>query len=196
MNAPVARSDAAAAARIETWTARDLESRVDEAMAIYVAAMHYPDHAGRARGRAMRGQLSYPAFAARAALDPNGVLLGFCYGYTSEPGQWWHDLVRRAISRPVARHWLDAAFELSELHVRPEAQGHGLGQALLTSLGPGLTQHAMLLSTPEGDTRAFRLYRRMGFVDLARKHLFPGDGRPFAVLGRALPFDGPPLPSA
>jgi hypothetical protein len=33
------------------------------------------------------------------------------------------------------------------------------------------------------------LYRRVGFVDLARQHLFPGDHRPFGVLGARLPFD-------
>jgi hypothetical protein len=45
----------------------------------------------------------------------------------------------------------------------------------------------MLLSTPDIDTRAFRLYRHVGFVDLRRHYLFPGDVRPFAVLGARLP---------
>jgi ribosomal protein S18 acetylase RimI-like enzyme len=45
----------------------------------------------------------------------------------------------------------------------------------------------MLLSTPDSDTRAFRLYRDLGFVDLRRDYLFPGDSRPFAVLGATLP---------
>ena len=51
----------------------------------------------------------------------------------------------------------------------------------------GLPQPAVLLSTPEGDTRAWRLYRSLGFVDLLRHYLFPGDARPFAVLGVRLP---------
>ena len=44
--------------------------------------------------------------------------------------------------------------------------------------------------TPDAETRAFRLYRDLGFVDLARNYLFPGDSRPFAVLGVRLPLDG------
>jgi ribosomal protein S18 acetylase RimI-like enzyme len=47
-----------------------------------------------------------------------------------------------------------------------------------------------LLSTPEADeqrSRAWRLYRRFGFVDVLRNFHFPGDDRPFAILGRALP---------
>jgi hypothetical protein len=45
----------------------------------------------------------------------------------------------------------------------------------------------MLLSTPDIQSRAFRLYRDLGFVDLRRHYLFPGDVRPFAVLGARLP---------
>jgi ribosomal protein S18 acetylase RimI-like enzyme len=51
-----------------------------------------------------------------------------------------------------------------------------------------------VLSTPEApaeDSRAWRLYRRLGFVDLLRQFHFPGDDRPFAVLGRPLPLDVP-----
>jgi hypothetical protein len=49
----------------------------------------------------------------------------------------------------------------------------------------------VLLSTPEhgprAPGRAWRLYRRLGFEDVLRDHLFTGDLRPFAVLGRTLP---------
>ena len=173
--------------KIEIWDGPQFERNVDAAMAIYVAAMQYPSFAGAQRGRAARGQTTFPAFTARAAVDEDGTLVGFCYGYTSEDGQWWHELVRRAM--PVSsRGWLDDAFELSELHVLPNAQGRGIGQALLLSLADGLPHRHMLLSTPDDNTRAFRLYRRLGFQDLARQHYFPGEVRPFAVLGSQLPF--------
>ena len=45
----------------------------------------------------------------------------------------------------------------------------------------------MLLSTPEGENRAWRLYRRLGFTDVLRNYRFTGDPRPFGVLGRDLP---------
>jgi ribosomal protein S18 acetylase RimI-like enzyme len=48
----------------------------------------------------------------------------------------------------------------------------------------------VLLSTPETDgeaNRAWRLYRRLGFLDVIRGHHFAGDPRPFAILGRPLP---------
>ena len=53
--------------------------------------------------------------------------------------------------------------------------------------GYDLPQPAALLSTPDADTKAFRLYHADGFVDLARGYHFPGDARPFAILGARLP---------
>jgi ribosomal protein S18 acetylase RimI-like enzyme len=175
---------------IESWTGNQLAQRVDEAMEIYVLAMRYPTYAGAQRSVTARGHTNNEGFACRAALRSDGSLVGFGYGYTSAPGQWWHDLVRRAVSTQIAAEWLHDAFELSEMHVLPAYQGAGIGRRLLTSLAGGLDQRAMLLSTPDSDTRAFRLYRSLGFVDLARGHRFPGDARPFAILCARLPLRG------
>lgn len=179
------------AARIAVWDADQFERHVGDVMDIYVAAMGYPDSAGRQRGRAAHGQATFPGFTARAAFEGER-LIGFCYGYTTEPGQWWNELVRHAVSDAAADDWLVDAFELSEFHVHPDAQAHGIGRALLVALAGGLPHRTMVLSTPDGDTRAMRLYRGVGFQDLARDHYFPGEARPFAVLGRELPLDGPP----
>jgi ribosomal protein S18 acetylase RimI-like enzyme len=174
-------------ARIVDWNGRQFTARVDEAMRIYVKAMKYPDHTGVQRAVSARKHVSLPGFACRAALLDDDTLVGFGYGYTTMPGQWWHDLVRRAIDQDTAQEWLVDAFELSELHVLPEYQGIGIGRRLLSALAAGIPHSAILLSTPDADTRAFHLYRDTGFVDLARNYLFPGDGRPFAVLGARLP---------
>jgi ribosomal protein S18 acetylase RimI-like enzyme len=174
-------------ARIETWPGRTFAARVDEAMDIYVRAMNYPAHTGLQRSVSARKHVALPGFACRAALLDDDTLVGFGYGYTTRPGQWWHDLVRRAVPREVANEWLSDAFELSELHVLPQYQGMGVGRRLLLSLAEGIDHSAILLSTPDSETRAFRLYRDTGFVDLARNYLFPGDARPFAVLGARLP---------
>lgn len=174
-------------ARIESWNGRQFAVNVDDAMSIYVQAMRYPDHTGAQRAVSARKHTSLEGFACRAAIAEDGSLVGFGYGYTTRPGQWWHDLVRRALIREEAVEWMTDAFELSELHVLPSHQGIGIGRRLLVSLASGIPHSAMLLSTPDTDTRAFRLYRDTGFVDLARNYLFPGDARPFAVLGARLP---------
>jgi ribosomal protein S18 acetylase RimI-like enzyme len=174
-------------AAIEPWTGRQFAGRVEEAMEIYVQAMGYPRYTGAQRAVTARRHTTNEGFACRAALADDSTLLGFGYGYTTRPGQWWHDLVRRALDKQHQGDWLQNAFELSELHVLPEFQGAGTGRALLTGLAAALPHDTMLLSTPDIQSRAFRLYRDLGFVDLRRHYLFPGDVRPFAVLGARLP---------
>ena len=120
-----------------------------------------------------------------ARLD--GRLVGFGYGYLIAPGQWWHDQVRAALDRRTAKKWLPDAFEVCELHVHPDHQSRGLGRRLLHALVADIPQPTALLSTPDSDTKAFRLYHADGFVDLARGYHFPGDSRPFAILGARLP---------
>lgn len=183
--------------KITRWTPMEARERMPEAMSVYAEAMGYPPEAGTHRAGFALAHTRRPAFRSVAALgDGDGVgepgeLLGFGYGYATAPGQWWHDQVRAAVTPAVAEQWLRGSFELSELHVRPAYQGLGTGRVLLETLVDGLDQPAVLLSTPEGDTRAWQLYRSIGFVDLLRHHLFPGDSRPFAVLGVRLPL-GPP----
>lgn len=174
-------------ARIEAWTGGQFAARIGDAMRIYTSAMGYPDTTGTQRAISARKHVSHDGFACRAAVLEDETLIGFGYGYTTRPGQWWHDLVRRALDRETAAQWLTNAFELSELHVLPDYHGMGLGRSLLSSLAGGIPHASMLLSTPDTNTRAFRLYRDTGFVDLARNYLFPGDSRPFAVLGARLP---------
>jgi ribosomal protein S18 acetylase RimI-like enzyme len=181
--------------RIETWSGVQLAARINDAMGIYVQAMNYPTYTGSQRSVTATRHTSNAGFGCRAALHADRSLVGFAYGYTTAPGQWWHDLVRRALTRAQADEWLRDAFELSEMHVLPRYQGAGIGRRLLLGLAEDIPHRVMLLSTPDADTRAFRLYRSVGFADLARNYLFPGDARPFAVLGARLPLavtGGPP----
>lgn len=174
--------------RIVPWSPSDLRTRLPEVMRIYTEAMGYPPQTAEQRHGYTAAHTTLTGFRAVAALGGRDRLVGFGYGYLTAPGQWWHDQVRMAMDPPQVERWLHGSFELCELHVRPGSQGHGIGRALLLTLADLVPQPRMLLSTPEGDTRAWRLYHSLGFVDLVRHHRFPGDSRPFAVLGVRLPF--------
>lgn len=176
--------------RLVAWAPEDLGRRLDDVIDVYGQAMGYPSDLLEARRGYIAGHVRRPGFRAVATLDPEGVLLGFGYGYTSAHGQWWHDQVRAALRRDARKTWLYDCFEVVELHVRPPAQGHGLGASQLRALLSMASGNTVLLSTPEADeqrSRAWRLYRRFGFVDVLRDFHFPGDDRAFAILGRTLP---------
>ena len=125
----------------------------------------------------------------------DGTLCGVAYGYRGQPDQWWQQQVVSGmrwagLPQPEITRLMASYFELTELHIQPTAQGRGLGEALTRRLLAGRPEARVLLSTPEisGEAnRAWRLYRRLGFVDILRGHHFTGDPRPFAILGRELP---------
>jgi ribosomal protein S18 acetylase RimI-like enzyme len=175
----------------------ELAERLAEALDVYIAAMGYPPGTARQRRALWLDHVRRPGWRAVGWVDETDRLLGVAYGYIGGPGQWWFEEVRRGLrSRggdPEA--WLADYFELTELHVRPDAQGGGLGEGLLRALLAGADRTHVLLSTPEYGPRppgrAWQLYRRTGFQDVLREHRFTGDSRPFAVLGRALPLDPP-----
>jgi GNAT superfamily N-acetyltransferase len=185
-----ANANASASAKVVPWTADDLVRRLDDVLAVYASAMNYSAELVEARRGFITAHARRDGFRAMAALDEDGTLLGFTYGYLSHSGQWWHDQVRTALKRGERRYWLTDCYELVELHVHPDRQGHGLGAILLRALLDGAPGATVLLSTPEvagQASRAWRLYRRFGFVDVVRHLRFPGDDRFFAILGRTLP---------
>jgi ribosomal protein S18 acetylase RimI-like enzyme len=178
--------------RLVPWKPDDLARRLDDVIEVYGDAMGYrPDVLATRRGY-ISTHLRRPGFRAVATLATDGSLVGFGYGYHSAPGQWWHDQVS-AVLTPAARvSWLTDCFEVVELHVRTAAHGHGLGTQQLRALLHMAEGSTTLLSTPETsehESRAWRLYRRFGFIDVVRHLTFPGDARKFAVLGRTLPID-------
>jgi GNAT superfamily N-acetyltransferase len=176
--------------RLVAWQPDDLLRRLDDVVTVYGEAMGYRKELLQTRRGYIGSHVRRPGFRAVATLTAEGRLAGFGYGYTSAAGQWWHDQVRAALDEPSRKYWLSNCFEVVELHVRPVAQGHGVGARQLRALLAMAEGQRVLLSTPEADeqaSRAWRLYRRFGFSDVLRDFLFPGDERAFAILGRELP---------
>ncbi len=124
-------------------------------------------------------------------------IIAFSYGFHGTDGQWWHDLVRSALTRrggyDLAQTWLGDSFEVAEVHVHPAYQGRGIGRRMVPALLHPRLERTALLSTQDADTRARRLYRGLGFGDLLTGYRFPGTDPPYAVMGAALPLrPGPP----
>jgi len=184
------RPDTLGAMTLVRWSGDDLLRRLSDVLVVYASAMEYPLDLAEARRGFVAAHSQRPGFRAVAALDPEGEVVGFTYGYRSVPGQWWHDQVRSTMRRADRKQWLNDCFELVELHVKPTHQGYGLGSSLLYELLRDAPGETVLLSTPEvtgESTRAWRLYRRYHFADVIRNMRFPGDNRLFAILGRSLP---------
>ncbi|MET0135608.1 MAG: GNAT family N-acetyltransferase [Kibdelosporangium sp.] len=174
--------------RFADLSADEFRARLDEALSVYAAAMVYSAGVVEQRIPIWRGQTRRDGWRCVVALDHSGRLAGFGYGYRGAPGQWWDDRVRAPLAGKAGQdtvdRWMRDYFAFTELHVRPDSQGNGVGERMLRRLLSGAPHETVLLSTPEGPGRAWNLYRRIGFVDLLRDHSFGStDPRPYAVLG-------------
>lgn len=121
-------------------------------------------------------------------------LVGFTYGFHGAGGQWWHDLVSRAVAVALgaraADDWFGDSIEIAEVHVLPGYQGRGTGLAMMERLTAGRPERAAVLSTMDANTRARRLYHGLGFTDLLTGFVFPGTDLPYAIMGAPLPLPG------
>ncbi len=190
---------------------QDLQRRLGDALGVYVDAMRYPRGTENQRAALWLEHTRRPGWQAVAAVaadcrdgeSPSAAeltsapMLGVAYGYCGAPDQWWQQQVvvgmqRGGLAHPEITKLMASYFELTELHIHPQAQGRGLGEALARRLLARRGEANVLLSTPEANgeaNRAWRLYRRLGFTDIIRGYHFAGDPRPFAILGRRLPLE-------
>jgi len=177
--------------RVRTWDRAHLRDGADEVLDVYAEAMGVSRLTAGGRRSILAAHLDRDGLCAVAARDDAGRLVGVAYGHLGAHGQWWHDRVQvalvDALGAPAAASWLNGAFEVCELHVRPASQGTGLGRELLDALLAGTCAPTALLTTPDAPTRARGFYRAGGWLDLVRRLRFPGDPREFAVLGLRLP---------
>lgn len=150
---------------------------------IYGDAMRRPPELVVQRREIMQSHLQRRGFRAVAAYV-DGEFVGFGYGYRGRAGEWWHDIVAKALGRDAAKQWLTDAFELAELHLLPAHHGAGIGRALLTTLLEDVPTETVVLSTHDHETPARSLYRSAGFEDLLTRFVFPGSAEVYAVMGR------------
>jgi ribosomal protein S18 acetylase RimI-like enzyme len=115
-------------------------------------------------------------FALTAAKSTGGELLGFCYGYIGDHGQYWTDYVAARIHPSLEKAWLGGHFEVAELAVVEEWRGKGIGNGLLTTLLDSRGEDRIALQTLAKTSAARPLYESLGFTPF-------GEFDDFVVLG-------------
>ncbi len=160
----------------------------EQAIAVYGAAFAQPPYSDPDRGTEIRDRMrdthcAREGFRALAAIGGARVV-AMAYGYHGAPGQWWHDAVAAALDPAPTARWLADSYELVEVAVDPACQGQGVGQAIIEKLLEGRPEATCVLST-RIDSRAHRLYRRLGF-EVIREMPFVSRGPLFYEMGKPL----------
>jgi ribosomal protein S18 acetylase RimI-like enzyme len=115
-----------------------------------------------------------------ACADAGDDIVGFAYGYTGRPGQWWTDNATRVLGPETASAWLGGHFEVVSVGVRPEARGRGIGRGLMQALTSELPHTKLLLmTTSDPSDPARRLYASDGWQVIG-----PGIGNDTVIMGK------------
>ena len=158
----------------------------DQALWVFSGALEFPRRSARVANFAdtLRRHASYPGLHAFGAFNVRHRLVGFSYGYTSQPGLWWREQIAAPLSEEERRDWLADAFELAELHVHPSAQGNHLGSQLHDRLVASQSHKTALLSVMHRSHRARRLYFSRGWQMLVEDLRFSTEPQTaFSLLG-------------
>ncbi|MBA2809364.1 GNAT family N-acetyltransferase [Streptomyces sp. KM273126] len=165
----------------------DLAARVDEALAVQAVAFGLGADEVTVRRQIVLRHLTYPGAHALGATTPHNRLVGFVYGMPNNRAHWWSTVVEPYLRARGHDGWLDDSFVITELHVHPHYQNHGIGRSLITTITDGVAEPRSILSAIDTDSPARGLYRSLGYEDLARQVLFPSAPKPYAVMGAPLP---------
>ncbi|WP_149178968.1 GNAT family N-acetyltransferase [Streptomyces sp. TRM49041] len=169
----------------------DLAARVDEALAVQAVAFGLSEGEVAVRRHIVVRHMACRGARAYGATTPEGRLVGFVYGMPNDRAHWWSTVVQPYLVREGNDGWLDDSFVITELHVHPAHQGRGIGTELITTITDTADEPRSILSAIDTDSPARRLYRTLGYVDLASRVRFPSASRPYAVMGAPLPLAGP-----
>jgi ribosomal protein S18 acetylase RimI-like enzyme len=175
---------------VRSLTAEELTGRLlDQALWTFAGALGYQGRASRVLSLAdtFHRHARRDGFCAFGAFTDRGRLVGFSYGYTSQPGLWWREQIAQPLSVAQREYWLTDAFELAELHVHPSAQGQRLGSQLHDLVIHAAPNRTALLSVMHRSERARQLYTRRGWQTLIDDLRFPTEpNTAFSVLGLEL----------
>ncbi|MGW1894997.1 GNAT family N-acetyltransferase [Streptomyces sp. NPDC002004] len=172
----------------------DLSARVDEALAVQALAFGLTDDEIHVRRQIVLRHMTCPGARALGATLDDGRLVGFVYGMPNDRSHWWSTVVEPYLRGQGNDDWLDGSFVITELHVHPRHQGHGIGRALITTITDSADEPRSILSAIDTESPARALYRSLGYRDLARRVVFPSAPKLYAVMGAALPLLRPRAP--
>ncbi|MEE1798735.1 GNAT family N-acetyltransferase [Streptomyces sp. NPDC101062] len=168
----------------------DLAARVDEALAVQALAFGLSDDEVGVRRHIVLRHVLHRGCRALGATTASGRLVGFVYGMPNDRAHWWSTIVEPYLRANGSDGWLDDSFVITELHVHPEFQARGIGRTLITAITDAAAQPRSILSAIDIESPARRLYRTLGYEDLARRVHFPSAPKPYAVMGAPLPLRG------
>ncbi|WP_163527663.1 GNAT family N-acetyltransferase [Halobacillus ihumii] len=130
--------------------------------------------------------VTYKGFSGVKYVDENGGALGFAYGYTSFPGQYYREKIAAQLTDKEIQQWLTDCFELVELAVEPASRKKGIGRLLHDELLQTVNHTTSILTTSIDNVPAIELYRQSGWQVVKEHAVVIPEVPPLLVMGKEL----------
>ncbi|MCM3364566.1 MULTISPECIES: GNAT family N-acetyltransferase [Niallia] len=129
---------------------------------------------------------TYEGFRGYIIITAEEELLGFAYGYTSLPGQYYHELLSIEVNQKQYETWLKDCFEVVEFAVHPLYRNKGYGKKLIHELLKGVENKTAVLTTQVNNTVARHLYKQMRWIVIKEPFIPSEHEATYVIMGKVL----------
>ncbi|MFD1851527.1 GNAT family N-acetyltransferase [Oceanobacillus bengalensis] len=142
------------------------DSDMDEIAELYCKTFLAKDYSRKEKQLAIQNitkHANYKGFKGLKAKDGKGNIVGFSYGYTSVPEQFYRQKIAEQLSETECKTWLYNSFEFVELAVSPYFRRLGIASKLHDMLIENIDHRTTVLTTRIDNNPAINLYRKKGW---------------------------------
>lgn len=129
---------------------------------------------------------TYVGYTGMVVQNDKNEIVGFAYGYTSLPGQYYNSLIEKEFDLKEKQKWLTDCFELVELAVHSSYRKQGIGKILMTKLFEEVENETTLLTTQVDNKQARNLYESLDWRVLKEPFFPQSKYDPFVIIGKEL----------
>ncbi|SEP55691.1 GNAT family N-acetyltransferase [Piscibacillus halophilus] len=129
---------------------------------------------------------TYKGFVGLKAKSNQGHIIGFTYGYTSLPDQFYRQKIEAQLSGVELKYWLEDCFEFVELAVDIKYRRKGIAKLLHDQLLNSVVHTTSLLTTSIDNYPAIQFYRRNNWEVIKNNAAVITDQNLQVIMGKKL----------
>ncbi|TLS36956.1 GNAT family N-acetyltransferase [Pseudalkalibacillus caeni] len=106
----------------------------------------------------------YKGFYGVKGKDTKERIVGFAYGYSSFPDQFYRQKIAAQLTEEQIKHWLSNCFEFVEIAVDPSYKRLGIASRLHDELLSQADHRTSVLTTGTSNNPAIKFYQKKGWM--------------------------------
>ncbi|WP_404451568.1 GNAT family N-acetyltransferase [Virgibacillus necropolis] len=130
--------------------------------------------------------VTYPGFRGIKYINESEEILGFAYGYTSLPEQFYRNKLDGHLDEIEKNKWLQECFEFVELAVDVKSRQSGIGKQLHDYLLNYVNHDTSILTTSIDNFPAINLYKSREWQIIKRNVVLIPGTEPQIIMGKKL----------